>query len=162
VSRKRVQRLWREEGLRVRQRKRRRLGESTVPARRLVAERPNHVRAFDFKAEQTADSRVLRLCNVVDEFTREALVMRVQRSIDADTVVALLEGMVAERGASEHLRMDHGPEMSAHALVDWCTLSGTATAHIDPGSPRQNPYVESFLLPRPGRVAGRRGVLLSG
>ena len=146
VNRKRVQRLWREEGLRVpqRKRKRRRLGESTVPARRLVAERPNHVWAFDFQADQTSDGRVLRLCNIVDEFTREALVMHVERSIDADTVVALLEGVVAERGAPEHLRMDNGPEMTAHALVGWCTLSGTGTAYIDPGSPWQNPYVESF------------------
>ena len=146
VNRKRVQRLWREEGLRVpqRKRKRRRLGESTVPARRLIAERPGHVWAFDFQADQTADGRMLRLCNIVDEFTREALVMHVQRSIDADTVVALLEGLVAERGAPECLRMDNGPEMTAHALVDWCTLSGTGTAYIDPGSPWQNPYVESF------------------
>jgi putative transposase len=146
VNRKRVQRLWREEGLRVpvRKRKRRRLGESTVPARRLVADQPNHVWAFDFQADQTADGRVLRLCNIVDEFTREALVMHVARSIDADTVVGLLEGVVAERGAPEHLRMDNGPEMTAHALVGWCTLSGTAAAYIDPGSPWQNPYVESF------------------
>ena len=115
-----------------------------MPARRLVAERANHVWAFDFQADQTADGRVLRLCNIVDEFTREALVMHVERSIDADTVVGLLEGLVAERGAPEHLRMDNGPEMTAHALIDWCTLSGTATAYIDPGSPWQNPYVESF------------------
>ena len=146
INRKRVQRLWREEGLRVpqRTRKRRRLGESTVPAERLVAERPGHVWAFDFQADQTADGRMLRVCNIVDEFTREALVMHVDRSIDADTVVALLEGLVAERGAPEHLRMDNGPEMTAHALVDWCEHSGTGTAYIDPGSPWQNPYIESF------------------
>jgi putative transposase len=146
VNRKRVQRVWREEGLRVpqRKRKRRRLGDSSSPDRRLVAEYPNHVWAFDFQADQTAEGRVLRLCNIVDEFTREALVMHVDRSIDADTVVALLEDLIAGRGAPECLRMDNGPEMTAHALVDWCTLSGTATAYIDPGSPWQNPYVESF------------------
>src|SRR5437764_2595494 len=146
VNRKRVQRLWREEGLRVpvRRRKRQRLGDSTVPARRLRAERPNQVWALDFQHDQTADGRVIRLLNVVDEFTREALVMLVARSIDADTTVAALERLVAKRGAPEHLRMDNGPELTAHALQDWCRFSDTGTTHIDPGSPWQNPYVESF------------------
>ena len=102
VNRKRVQRLWREEGLRVpqRKRKRRRLGESTVPAERLRAERPNQVWAFDFQFDQTADGRALKLLNIVDEFTREALVMLVERSIDADTTVSVLERLVAERGGA--------------------------------------------------------------
>ena len=115
VNRKRVQRLWREEGLRVpqRKRKRRRLGESTVPAERLRAERPNHVWAFDFQFDQTADGRALKLLNIVDEFTREALVMLVARNIDADTVVETLERLVAARGAPELLRCDNGPEMTA-------------------------------------------------
>ena len=146
VNRKRVQRLWREEGLRVpqRRRKRRRLGESTVPAERLRAERPNHVWAFDFQFDQTADGRALKLLNIVDEFTRESLVMLVCRSIDADTVVQALERLLSERGAPELLRMDNGPEMTAHALRDWCVLSKTATVFIEPGSPWQNPFVESF------------------
>jgi putative transposase len=146
VNRKRVQRLWREEGLRVpqRKRKRRRLGDSTVPAERLRAERPNQVWAFDFQFDQTADGRALKLLNVVDEFTRESLVMLVQRNIDADTVVAVRERLAAERRAPEYLRSDNGPEMTAHALRDWCELSGTGTAFIEPGSPWQNPYVESF------------------
>ena len=86
MNRKRVQRLWREEGPAgaVRRRKRQRLGDSTVPAKRLRAERPNHVWAFDFQFDQTVDGRVLKLLNVVDEFTREALAMLVARSIDAD------------------------------------------------------------------------------
>jgi putative transposase len=127
VNRKRVQRLWREEGLRVpqRKRKRRRLGDSTVPGQRLRAERPNQVWAFDFQFDQTADGRVLKLLNVVDEFTREALVMLVARSIDADRTVEVLERLVAERSAPEYLRCDNGPEMTAHALIDWCVLSGT-------------------------------------
>ena len=131
VNRKRVQRLWREEGLRVpqRRRKRRRLGDSTVPAQRLRAERPNQVWAFDFQFDQTADGRVLKLLNVVDEFTRESLVMLVERSIDADRTVGVLERLVAERGAPEFLRCDNGPEMTAHALQDWCELSGTGTAY---------------------------------
>jgi putative transposase len=146
VNRKRVQRLWREEALRVpqRKRKRRRLGDSTVPATRLCAERPNHVWAFDFQFDQTADGRALKLLNIVDEFTREALVMLVERRIDADRTVSELERLVAARGAPELLRMDNGPEMTANALRDWCESSDTGTAYIDPGSPWQNPLVESF------------------
>jgi len=148
VNRKRVQRLWREEGLRVpqRKRKRRRLGDSTAgtEAKRLRAERPDHVWAFDFQFDQTADSRALKLCNIVDEFTREALVMLVARNIDADTVIAELERLVTRHGAPEHLRMDNGPEMTAHALQGWCEDSKTGTAYIDPGAPWQNPFVESF------------------
>lgn len=148
MNRKRVQRLWREEGLRVpqRKRKRRRLGDSTTEtaARRLRAERPNHVWAFDFQFDQTADGRALKMCNIVDEFTREALVMLVARSIDADTVIAELERLIARHGAPEHLRMDNGPEMTAHALQGWCEDASTGTAYIDPGAPWQNPFVESF------------------
>lgn len=148
VNRKRVQRLWREEGLRVpqRTRKRRRLGDSTTgtAAKRLRAERPGQVWAFDFQFDQTACGRAVKLCNIVDEFTREALVMRVERNIDADMVVETLERLVAVRGAPAHLRMDNGPEMTAHALSGWCDLSGTGTAYIEPGSPWENPFVESF------------------
>ena len=146
VNRKRVARIWREEGLRVpqRKRKRRRLGESTVPGERLRAERPNQVWAFDFQFDQTADGRALKLLNIVDEFTRESLVMLVERGIDADVVVARLERLVAERGAPELLRCDNGPEMTAHALRDWCVLANTGTAFIEPGSPWRNPFVESF------------------
>jgi putative transposase len=145
VNRKRSQRLWREEGLRVpqRRRKRGRLGESTVPADRLRAERPDHVWAFDFQFDQT-DGRVLKLLNVVDEFTREALEMHVARSIDADQTVAVLERIAAQRGAPVHVRCDNGPEMTAHALRDWCRLTSTATSYIEPGSPWQNPFAESF------------------
>jgi putative transposase len=146
VNRKRVQRLWREEGLRVpqRKRKRRRLGESTVPAARLRAEHPGQVWALDFQFDQTSDGRTLKLLNVVDEFTREALCMLVERRIDADRTVAVLERLAAERGAPEQLRMDNGPELTAHALGDWCRHQTTGTAFIEPGAPWQNAYVESF------------------
>ena len=148
VNRKRVQRLWREEGLRVprRKRKRRRLGDSTTEtaARRLRAERPGHVWAFDFQFDQTADERALKLLNVVDEFTREALVMLVERNIDADRTVSELERLAAERGAPELLRMDNGPEMTSNALRDWCRFSRIGAAFIEPGSPWENPFVESF------------------
>jgi putative transposase len=146
VNRKRVQRLWREEGLRVpvRRRKRYRLGESTVPAKRLAAERPNHVWALDFQFDQTADGRILKLLHIVDEFTREALEVLCARRIDADRTVATLEALLAERGAPEHVRCDNGPELTANALRDWCRFSKAGSAYIEPGSPWQNPYVESF------------------
>jgi transposase InsO family protein len=147
VNRKRVQRLWREEGLRVpvRRRKRRRLGTSTVPAKRLRAKRPDHVWALDFQFDQTADGRILKLLHVVDEFTREALAIECRRRIDADATVAVLERLVGERGrAPEHIRCDNGPELTANALRDWCRFARAGSAYIEPGSPWQNPYVESF------------------
>jgi len=146
VNKKRVQRLWREEGLRVprRKRKRRRLGDNT-DGKRLRAERPDHVWALDFQSDETADGRQLRLLNVVDEFTREALGGEVARSITAEDTVAALDRLAAERGASpEYIRCDNGPELIAHVLRDWCRFNSTATAYIEPGSPWQNPYVESF------------------
>ena len=99
-NRKRTQRLWREEGLRVpqRRRKRQRLGDSTVPADRLRAECPDHVWAIDYQFDQTADGRLLKLLNVVDEFTREALAIECRRRIDADHTVIVLDRLVAERG----------------------------------------------------------------
>jgi putative transposase len=146
VNRKRVQRLWRQEGLRVprRTRKKRRLGDSTTPKERLRAERPNHVWAFDFQFDQTADGKAIKLLNVVDEFTREALIMHAARSIIADQTVAVLEQLVAARGVPTHIRCDNGPEMTAHALIDWCTQQGTLSSYIDPGAQWQNPFVESF------------------
>jgi putative transposase len=147
VNRKKVQRLWREEGLRVpsRRRKRRRLGDSTLPAGRLRAEYPNHVWALDFQFDQTADGRVLKLLNVVDEHTREALAIVVARRIDADATVGALERIVAERGtAPDRIRCDNGPELTANALRDWCRFSGTGSSYIDPGAPWENPFVESF------------------
>jgi len=147
LNRKRTQRLWREEGLRVprRRRKRQRLGESTVAADRRAAERPDHVWALDFQFDQTADGRILKLLHVVDEFTREALAIECRRRIDADATVAILDGLVAlRRRAPEHIRCDNGPELCANALRDWCRFSKAGSAYIDPGSPWQNPYVESF------------------
>jgi putative transposase len=147
VNRKKIQRLWREEGLRVPQRKRKRyrLGESTLPGARLRAERPNHVWALDFQFDTTSDGRTLKLLHVVDEYTREALAIRVARSIDADHTVRVLDQIVRERGTGpELLRMDNGPELTANALRDWCRLGGSDCSYIEPGSPWQNPFVESF------------------
>ncbi len=147
VNRKRTQRLWREEGLRVpqRRRKRQRLGQSTVPAKRLRAEAPDHVWAIDFQFDQTADGHNLKLLHVVDEFTREALAIDCRRRIDADQTVGVLDRLVTERGVVPgFIRCDNGPEMTANALRDWCRLSRAGSAYIEPGSPWQNPYVESF------------------
>ena len=101
--------------------------------------------ALDFQYDQTADGRILKLLHIVDEFTREALAMECQRRIDADRTVATLERLVEFRGrAPEFIRCDNGPELTANALRDWCRFSKTASAYIEPGSPWQNPYVESF------------------
>ena len=147
VNRKRVQRLWREEGLRVpvKRRKRQRLGHSAQPARRLRAERPNNVWALDFQFDQTADGRVLKLLNIVDEHTREALAIVAARSITADATAGTLDRIVARRGtAPGYIRCDNGPELTANALRDWCRFSGTASSYIEPGAPWENPFVESF------------------
>jgi putative transposase len=146
VNRKRVQRVWREEGLRVprRRRKRPRAGDGAGEQAKLRASRPGEIWAVDFQADQTADGRALRMANVVDEFTRRALVMHVARSVSADELVAVLDRLVCEHGAPAFLRCDNGPELTSHALRDWCRQSGAATAFIEPGSPWQNPFVESF------------------
>ena len=147
VNRKRIQRLWREEGLRVpeRRRKRQRRGTSSVAAQLLRTTRPNEVWALDFQFDQTSDGRVLKLLNVVDEYTREALAVVAERSITADATVATLERIVAQRGVAPlYLRCDNGPELTAHALRDWCRFAGTGASYIEPGAPWENAYVESF------------------
>ena len=140
VNHKKLRRLWREEGLRrppPAKNKKRRPG--TSEATLLRAEHPNHVWGLDFQFDETADLRRLKLLNLVDEHTREALAMDVDRSMGADQVVAVIERLVAERGAPGHLRMENGPELIAWALPDWCYLSGIATIYIEPGSPWETP-----------------------
>lgn len=147
INRKRTQRLWREEGLRVpaKRRKRQRRGTSTVPGDRLRAQRPDHVWAFDFQFDVTDDGRILKLLYVVDEFTREALAMQAERRIDADKLVDVLDQIISEQGRRpEFVRCDNGPEMTSAALRDWCRFSRTGAAFIEPGSPWENPFVESF------------------
>lgn len=144
MNHKRIQRLWRAEGLRrpVRTRKRRRVTPDI--GERLRAEQPNQVWALDFQFDETTDNRRLKSLHVVDEHTREALAMRVGRTCTADDVVAVLMDLITVRGAPQHLRMDNGPEMIAWALRDYCRLAGTRTTFIHPGSPWENPFVESF------------------
>ncbi len=146
LNRKKVQRLWREEGLRVppRRHKRPRVGISTTPADRLSAQYPNHVWALDFQFDVTSTGHTLKLLNITDEFTRESLSDLVDYSIDADRTVEVLDQLVLERGAPEFIRCDNGPELTANALRDWCHFTRTGTSYIEPGSPWQNPWVESY------------------
>jgi len=145
ANRKRVQRLWRDEGLKVpcRRRKKAPLGIG-VQLGAFCPIRPNVVLAMDFQFDQTADGKTLKLLNVIDEFTRECLAIVAERSIDADGVVTCLDKLVAERGAPAYVRFDNGPEFIAHAVADWCRFSGTGALFIDPGSPWQNAWCESF------------------
>jgi putative transposase len=145
VNNKRIHRLWRSEGLRVPYRKKKRpLRGIGVPVGAFSPIRPGVVWALDFQFDQTADGRMLKLLNVIDEYSRECLAIDVERSIDADGVVACLERLAAERGAPAYVRFDHGPEFIAYAVSDWCRFSGTNTVFIDPGSPWQNAWIESF------------------
>ena len=111
---------------------------------RLTAERPNHVWAIDFQFDETADQRRLKLANIVDEYTREALAMRVGRCCTADDLIVELDRLVDIHGAPSSLRCDNGPELIAWALRDWCRLARVGISYIEPGSPWENPYVESF------------------
>lgn len=155
VNHKRVRRLWREEGLRVPQTKRKRAPTGAGHVGRMCPIRPNVLWAMDFQVDQTTDGRMLRLFNVVDEFTRESPCMLVERSINADQVVAELDRIAAVRGFPAFLRMDNGPEFISHAITDWCRFNGAQTVFIEPGSPWQNAWIESFN----GRV---RDELLNG
>jgi len=113
-------------------------------ARWLRANYPNEVWAIDFQFDETADQRRLKMANVVDEFTRECLAIRVGRSCTADQLIDVLEKLMYERGAPSYLRMDNGPELIAWGLREWCRLSGTDTSYIEPGAQWENPFVESF------------------
>ena len=145
VNRKKVQRLWREEGLRVppKRRKRQRTGDSDSGL--LKAERPDHVWALDYQFDVTAAGRKIKILHVLDEFTRESLSDLVDHSIDADATVVCLDKIASARGRHpEFIRCDNGPELTAAALRDWCKFTSTKTSYIDPGSPWQNPWVESY------------------
>lgn len=145
VNKKRTRRLWREEGLKrpTKTRKRQRIGLQRGD--RLEALHPDHVWALDFQYDVTSEGRQLRFLNVIDEFTREAFTTRVARSFTADATIAVLEEVIAETGRwPANIRMDNGPELTAHAMQDWCRFSRIATAFIEPGSPWQNGFSESF------------------
>jgi transposase InsO family protein len=146
VNRKCVERLWREEGLRVpaRPHKRSRLLRAGMGCERLSATHVNHVWSYDFVADCTSDGRQLRLLTIIDEYTRESLGIEVRRSMTARDVVGVLQRIVEERGAPRYVRSDNGPEFVARAIRQWLKASGITTLYIDPGSPWQNGYIESF------------------
>lgn len=147
VNLKRVARLWRQEGLRVpqRQHKRRRLGHSGNSTQRRSATRMNEVWSYDFVFDQTAEGKRLKWLPICDEFTRENVALEVERRMDAGDVVRVLEAAVAERGvAPQFIRSDNGPEFIAKAVREWIAQQGFQTLYIEPGSPWQNAYSESF------------------
>jgi putative transposase len=143
-NRKRVQRLWRDEGLRLPAKARRRRRGKRMPGH-VAAACPNHVWALDFLVDQTADGRPIKILTVTDEYTREALATPAARRMGADDTVSVLERIVERRGQAPQLtRCDNGRELVAHALRDWCRFTGVTTGYIEPGAPWQNPYIESF------------------
>jgi putative transposase len=105
---------------------------------------PNALWALDFQFDTTEDARTIKLLNIVDEFIRECPAIVIERSIDADLIVATLDRLALERGAPAFVRFDHGPEFIALAVADWCRFNGVGTIFIDPGSPWQNAWIESF------------------
>jgi putative transposase len=146
VNHKRVQRLWREEGLqRPTPRKRKRARPADGSVRRHRAEHPHQVWAMDFQFDATADGRRLKFLNVIDEHSRLCLAIRVGRRCKAKDVVAVLEELTSLYPAPAFIRSDNGPEFIAQALRDWCEASTTtSTAYIEPGSPWENGFAESF------------------
>ena len=146
VNDKRVERIWRQEGLKVpaRQPKRGRLWLGDGSCIRLRPERLDHVWAYDFVEERTYDGRKFRTLNVVDEFTHECLAIRVSRKLKSTDVIDVLSDLFVLRGVPDHIRSDNGPEFIAKAVQTWISAVGATTAYIAPGSPWENGYVESF------------------
>lgn len=149
VNKKRVQRLWREAGLKVpakKVHKRRRLtGSSENGCARSRAEHTNHVWSYDFAMDATEDGRRLKVMPIVDEYSRECLALEMERSITAEGVVGILEGLFAERGEPAYIRSDNGPEFIAEAIKSWLAASGVKTLYIEPGAPWENAYSETFI-----------------
>jgi len=142
VNHKKLQRLWREEGLRVPQRRRRkRLGASTTTT--MSADAPNRVWAVDFQFDATNDGRPIKIVSIVDEHTRECLGGLVARSITADALINQLDQLAAQRGYPGMLRCDNGPELVCAAMADWAGEQ-VGLSFIPPGQPWRNGYIESF------------------
>jgi len=146
VNHKRVERIWRREGLKVpsKQPKRARLWLNDGSCVRLRPERPNHVWAYDFVLVRTQDGRAVRLLTVIDEYTRECLSIRADRHIRSSDVIETLTEMMVTRGVPDHIRSDNGPEFTARAIREWLAKVGAKTLYIELGSPWENGYVESF------------------
>ena len=146
VNRKRVERIWRREGLKVPQKqpKKGRLWLNDGSCIRLRPEYPNHVWSYDFVEDRTHDGRKFRMLNIIDEFTRECLAIRVNRKLKAVDVIDVLSDLFILRGVPGHIRSDNGSEFVAKAVREWITAVGARTAYIEPGSPWENGYCESF------------------
>ena len=146
VNHKRVERIWKREGLKVppKQAKRGRLWLNDGSCIRLRPERPNHVWSYDFVQDRTHDGRIYRTLNIIDEFTREALMIHVDRKLNSTDVVDALTELFILRGTPQFIRSDNGPEFIARRVRDWISAVGAKTAYIEPGSPWENGYCESF------------------
>ena len=146
VNVKRVERIWRREGLKVPQKqpKKGRLWLNDGSCIRLRPEYPNHVWSYDFVESRTHDGRKFRMLNLIDEFTKECLAIRVDRKLNSTDVIDVLTDQFILRGVPAHIRSDNGPEFIAIAVRDWIVAVGAKTAYIEPGSPWENGYCESF------------------
>ena len=146
VNHKRVERIWREEGLKLpqKQQKKRRLWLTDGSCVRLRAEYENHVWSYDFVEDRTMDGRKIRFLNILDESTRECLASIPRRSWRNHDVIEVLSDLVLQRGAPMYLRSDNGSEFTANKIREWLKDVGITTAYIEPGSPWENGYIESF------------------
>jgi transposase InsO family protein len=146
VNHKRVERIWRKEGLKVprKQPKRKRLWLNDGSCIRLSPNYKDHVWSYDFMIGRTADGRAFKILNIIDEYTRECLAAVVKRKITSYEVIDKLFGLLILRGIPEHIRSDNGPEFTAKAVRKWLGRIGIKTAYIEPGSPWENGYIESF------------------
>jgi transposase InsO family protein len=146
VNHKRVERIWRKEGLKVpkKQPKRSRLWLNDGSCIMLRPERKDHVWSYDFMVERTTNGRAFRILNVIDEFTRECLRIKVNRKISSQDVIDELFNLFIFRGIPEHIRSDNGPEFTARAVRQWLNRLGVKILYIERGSPWENGYIESF------------------
>jgi len=146
VNHKRVERIWKLEGLKVPQKqpKRARLWDHDGSCIRLRPEHKDHVWAYDFVLTRTHDGRALRLLTIVDEYTRECLMIRVARRLNSESVLECLTSLFVYRGLPRYIRSDNGSEFTARAVREWLAKLGVQTLFIEPGSPWENGYVESF------------------
>ena len=146
VNHKRVQRIWRKEGLKVPQKqpKRGRLWLNDGSVVRLKPLFPKHVWSYDFMEDRTHNGVKFRILNVMDEFTRECLAVKVARSLTSHNVIEVLTELFIERGVPVHIRSDNGPEFIAKRVRDWLERLQVRPLFIEPGSPWENGYIESF------------------
>lgn len=146
VNRKRVYRLWRKEGLKVpvKRHKKRRLGTSENGIVHHRATHKDHVWTWDFVHDRTEDGRAIKWLSIVDEHTRECLALEARRSFKSVDVIDVLKELFLIRGVPQHIRSDNGSEFIAHAIRTWLESSAVTTLYIEPGSPWENGYVESF------------------